>query len=80
MQSWVRRAVALLALAGAAWLVLLARGIRAEAGALMAPLHGAGIVALAGLAAVGLIGLAVLIAVSPAGHRRRRGGDGPEPA
>jgi hypothetical protein len=70
MESWVRRTVALAALAGAAWLEVLARGVRGEARALLAPYAGASLVALAGLVASGLVALALLIVISPAGRRR----------
>jgi hypothetical protein len=72
MQSWVRRTVALAALAGAGGLLLLAHGVRGEAQRLLAPFHGAGIVAIAGVAAVGCIGLDLLLVLSPAGHGRRK--------
>jgi hypothetical protein len=70
MTSWVRRTVALAALAGAAWLAVLARGVRGEAHTLLAPFFGDGIVALAGLLAVVCIGLAMAIVFSPAGKAR----------
>ena len=72
MEPWFRRTVALAALAGAAWMALLAHGVRDEAHALLAPFLGEGIVALAGLAAVALIGLSLAIVFSPAGRRAER--------
>jgi len=68
MESWVRRTAAFAALAGAAWLAVLARGVRGEAHALLAPFFGAGIVVVAGLVATILIGLALLLVLSPAGR------------
>jgi hypothetical protein len=70
MDTWVRRICALAALTGAAWLMLMARGVRAEARALLSPYYGEGIVAIAGLAAAVGIGLALMVVFSPIGKSR----------
>jgi hypothetical protein len=56
---------------------VLARGVRGEAHTLLAPYAGAGLVAPAGLAAIGFVALALLIVISPAGRRRGEAGAGP---
>jgi hypothetical protein len=69
MQSWVRRSIALAALAGAVWFDIAARGALAHASTFLPSLEGDGIVELAGPAAVALVGLSILVALSQTGRR-----------
>ena len=70
MQSWIRRGVALAALCGAAWLDLAARGAPARASVWAHALQGEAVARTAGVAAVAMVGAAVLLALSPLGRAR----------
>ena len=70
MRSWMHRLLAVAALAGAAALHFAARGAPAHASIWLPALRGDGIASVAGGAAIAAVGVATLVALSPAGRAR----------
>jgi hypothetical protein len=70
MRSWIHRLLAVAALCGAAALHFAARGAPAHASIWLPALRGDGIASVSGVAAIAVVSVATLVALSPAGRAR----------